>query len=136
MPRESIPYVGLTHEQKVSRLENDTLSATTTAANIFSADVARGKKRYLVGLLISNQDAAPIDIDVNTVDVDNNSDELFDQLVIDAEGNFSAQGQKLVDVDTPFHVLTGGQNLEFDVVTVGKTAEVTLWWYDDPRVGA
>lgn len=123
--------VGLTRQQKVERMEYRTMQATTTAANIFSADVPQARKRYVVGLLISNQSASPVDLDVNKVDVDNNSDEFLDQLVIDADGQWPSTDWP-VDIDNPLIILTGSQNLEFDVATSG-TLEITIWYYDDPR---
>lgn len=131
---------GLTHEQKVSRLETRGTPVTTTAANIFGSDVARGQRRYIVGILLSNSYSGVAEVTINRVDVSNNSDEWIDSVPIDAEGVRTVPvGGKVPDIDNPCIVLTGGQNLEFDLdATPSGTGavDVTVWWYDDPLEGA
>jgi hypothetical protein len=131
---------GLTHEQKVQRLEYDSMAITTTAANIFTSDVGAGQRRYICGILLANSSTGTNEVTINRVDAANNSDEFIDSIPVPPEGiqQFPVGG-KCPDVDQPVLILDGSQNLEFDLDTaiVGSGAmDVTVWFYDDPLEGS
>lgn len=120
----------LTRGEKIARLRSKQFTATTAAANIFAADVPQGVRRHIVGILISNADNSPVFLTVNLVEDDDTTTAWLDSMAVPAMDNWPNQDWP-VKIDDPILVLTGQQNLEFDVDTATKELEITIWWYDE-----
>lgn len=123
---------GITREQKAQRLRRRQIQSTNVAANVFSSNVPARKRRYIVGIFLSQITNSPVSITLSKILNSAAAETFLKNVVIDAQGNLSLNQGSIVNLDHPLEVLTGGQNFQVQS-DAANNIQVTVWWVDFPR---